>query len=385
VPSYYRLGEVPPKRHVQFRAPSGDLYHEELFGAEGFSGRYSLLYHCGLPPQANEVSRVGSAAPAAWKADVHRQHHLRTTRVPVGGDPVRARVPLLFNDDVIVSLAVPTEAPHRFYRNGTHDELVFVHEGQGVLATSFGELDVRQGDYVFIPRGTIQQLRLDGGRGRLLIIEANGAIDTPHQYRNPHGQLLEQAPYWERDFRKPERLTASQEHGPFEILGKVGDELFCQRVEHHPFDVVGWDGYLYPFAFNIRDFEPIAGRLHVPPTAHQTFEGPNFVVCSFVPRQLDWDPNAVPVPYYHFNLDSDEVLYYVDGTYGARKVEPGSITVHPRGLPHGPSAGAMEASLDRARQTDEVAVMLDTFRPLHLAAACAELDDPEYLRSWDSR
>jgi homogentisate 1,2-dioxygenase len=385
MPSYHRLGELPPKRHTQLRAASGELYAEEVIGTEGFSGCYSILYHRGLPPQVRHVAHDHSVAPQRWTPDEHRNRHLRTARLEVSGDPISARVPLLFNDDLMVSLAVVSEASGSFYKNLSRDELLFVHEGEGTLATQFGALPFRAGDYLYVPRGAIQQLRMNDNRGRLLVIEANGAIEIPHRYRNPAGQLREDAPYFERDFRAPERLDTHDEtgEGTFEVQVKVEDELWCHHLDQHPFDVVGWDGYLYPFAFSIHDFEPIAGRIHVPPTAHQTFEGPQFVVCSFVPRLLDWDPQAVPIPYYHANVDSDEVLYYVSGEYAARKVERGSLTVHPRGMPHGPSAGAVEAALQRPRQTEEYAVMIDTFRPLHLAEACAAVDDPEYLRSWD--
>ncbi|HVC33186.1 MAG TPA: homogentisate 1,2-dioxygenase [Chloroflexota bacterium] len=386
MPGYYRLGQVPAKRHVQFRLPDGQLCAEEVFGTEGFGGNYSILYHLALPAQARRIESLGSIAPQAWDASGHCHHHLHTTRLTPRGNPVDGRVPLLFNDQVTISLVAPAEPQPYFYRNGTHDELLFVHEGEGTLATQLGEIAFQEGDYLYVPRGTTQQVRLAGNRGRLLVIEADGQIDTPRRYRNDHGQLLEHAPYWERDFRKPERLGTRHDtgEGMFEIRLKILDQLYAYHVDHHPFDVIGWDGYLYPYAFSIHDFEPRAGRLHVPPPTHQTFEGPGFVVCSFVPRKLDWDPDAVPIPYFHSNIDSDEVLYYVDGDYGARKVEVGSITLHPRGWAHGPSTGAVEASLGRPRETNELAVMVDTFRPLRLAAAAAEIDDPGYLRSWDS-
>jgi homogentisate 1,2-dioxygenase len=385
VPAYHRLGQTPAKRHVQFRAPDGRLYAEEVFGTEGFGGNYSILYHLALPAQARRIIPLGSVAPRPWSEQVHRHHHLRTRELKPAGNPVDGRVALLFNDQVKISLVVPVEPQPYFYRNGTHDELLFVHEGEGILSTQFGELPFRAGDYLYIPRGTIQQLRIDGDRGRLLVIEADGQIDTPARYRNEHGQLLEHAPYWERDFRKPERLDTLDERGEgrFEIRLKILDQVYAYHVDHHPFDVVGWDGYLYPYALSIHDFEPRAGRLHVPPPTHQTFEGPGFVVCSFVPRKLDWDPDAIPIPYFHSNVDSDEVLYYVEGDYSARKVEVGSITLHPRGWAHGPSAGAVEASLCRERETSELAVMIDTFRPLRLTEAARAIDDPGYLRSWD--
>lgn len=386
MPSYYRLGLVPPKRHVQLRLADGQLGVEEVFGTEGFNGSYSILYHLAQPPQARRIEALGSVAPAAWEAALHRHYHLRTSRLQPGGSPFESRVPLLFNDDLVISLAVPREPQPYFYRNGSHDELTFVHEGHGVLATQFGEISFQAGDYLYTPRGTIQQLRLANNQGRLLIIEADGTIETPRRYRNEHGQLLEHAPYWERDFRKPEHLDTHDDAGPgaFEVRLKVHHQIYAYHVDHHPFDVVGWDGYLYPYAFSIHDFEPRAGRLHLPPPTHQTFAGPGFVVCSFVPRKLDWDPEAVPVPYAHLNVDSDEVMYYVAGEYGARKVEVGSMTIHPRGWPHGPSSGAVAASLTRPRETNELAVMIDTVRPLRLTAAAEALDDPAYLRSWDA-
>lgn len=386
MPAYHRLGEVPRKRHVQFRAPTGQLCAEEVFGTEGFSGNYSILYHLALPPQARRIEPAGSAEPTEWKEAGHRHHHLRTRQLPPGSNAIDGRVPLLFNSDVTISLAAPTQPQPYFYKNGTRDELVFVHEGQGVLATQLGTLPFSPGDYLYVPRGTVQEWRLAGNTGRFLVIEANGQIDTPKRYRNAHGQLLEHAPYWERDFRRPEALETHPEKGEgrFPILLKIGDNLHRYDVDQHPFDVVGWDGYLYPYAFSIHDFEPRAGRFHVPPPTHQTFEGPGFVVCSFCPRKLDWDPEAIPVPYHHSNIDSDEMMYYVDGDYGARKVEIGSITLHPRGWPHGPSAGATEASLSRPRETNELAVMVDTFRPLRFATATAEIDDRAYLRSWDT-
>lgn len=386
MPSYHRLGQVPAKRHVRFWIGEKRLCCEEVFGTEGFSGNYSILYHLSPPAQARSIESVASTTPRAWDPGVHRHHHLRTSLLKAGGNPIEGRIPLFFNDQVIVSLAVIDEPQPYYYKNGTRDELLFVHEGSGALATQLGEVAFQPGDYLYVPRGTVQLIRFTGDRGKLLVIEANGQIDTPKRYRNHHGQLLEHAPYWERDFRKPEHLDPREEQGVgrFVVRLKVADQVYAYHVDHHPFDVVGWDGYLYPYAFNVRDFEPHAGRLHLPPPTHQTFEGPGFVVCSFVPRQLDWDAEAVPIPYFHSNLDSDEVMYYVEGDYGARKVEVGSITLHPRGWAHGPSSGAVEASLSRARQTDELAVMVDTFNPLRLASAASTIDDPSYPRSWDA-
>jgi homogentisate 1,2-dioxygenase len=381
VPSYYRLGDVPPKRHTQFRGPDGALFFEEVFGTEGFSGNYSILYHRTIPAQLSSIERLCAVPRATWKAD-QRNHHLHTGRLDHSREPISGRTALLFNDDLVISLLVASAPQRSLYKNGTRDELVFIHEGSGALRTQFGELQFSPGDYLYLPRGTVQQLDFAEGQGRALVLESSSPIATPRRYRNDQGQLLEHAPYWERDFRKPEPFAAPAQVGPTDVQVKIGDELYRHQLDHDPFDVVGWDGYCYPFAFNIHDFEPIAGRLHVPPTSHQTFEATNFVVCSFVPRKTDWDPDAVPIPYYHSNLDSDEVIYYVSGTYGARKVEPGSLTLHPRGLIHGPSVGAVEASLTGPRETDEVAVMIDTFRPLHLTEACQPLDDPDYMHSW---
>ncbi|HLI26092.1 MAG TPA: homogentisate 1,2-dioxygenase [Chloroflexota bacterium] len=384
MPTYYRLGEVPPKRHTQFRKPDGGLYAEELFGEEGFAGVYSLLYHYYLPPAVAAVEALPPRRLDAADEPAQRHHHLRTSELPAGGDAVGGRQPLLFNDDIVIALVRPTEPMAYFFKNATADELFFVHEGSGTLRTQFGPLPFGPGDYLMVPRGTIYQFVFDTADNRLLVLEARGGITLPARYRNEYGQLLEHAPYWERDFRKPARLETVLEQGEYEVRVQVGERLTRLRQAHHPFDVVGWDGYLYPWAFNIHDFEPIAGRLHQPPTVHQTFAGDGFVVCSFCPRPLDWDPRAVPIPYYHSNLDCDEVIYYVAGTYRARRgIAPGSITWHPRGLPHGPQPGAIEASLG-LRETDELAVMVDTFRPLRLARAAAPIDDATYTYSWQA-
>jgi homogentisate 1,2-dioxygenase len=383
MPAYYQMGSVPPKRHMVFRGERDQLLYEEIFGTEGFSGIYSILYHHGLPAASRHNEVIGSLAASVAPHGPHRHRHVRTTRLEPGGDPVSGRRALLFNGDVTISVAAPREPMGYFFKNGACDELLFIHEGSGTLETMLGDVSFRAGDYVYVPRGTIYQLTLEGDTGRLLVIEAAGAVGVPKKYRNPFGQLLEHAPYWERDFRRPERLQTYNERGEFELRLKLDDVLYRRVLDTHPFDVVGWDGHLYPWAFSIHDFEPHTGRFHVPPTTHQTFEGPNFVVCSFVPRQLDWDPQAVPIPYFHSNLDSDEVMYYVAGNYAARRgIEQGSITLHPRGIAHGPQAGAMEASLGAPRNTNEVAVMVDTFRPLQLAATMDEIDDPQYTNSW---
>ncbi|HWQ16065.1 MAG TPA: homogentisate 1,2-dioxygenase [Roseiflexaceae bacterium] len=389
MPSYHMLGRVPAKRHSVFRDERDNLLYEEVFGTEGFSGIYSILYHRHLPPASRRNEVIGPVAPHPAPLSPHRHRHVKTKQLEPGGDPVSGRRVLMFNRDVALAVAAPrgpmvnaTGEPY-FYKNGVNDELLFIHEGEGVLETQLGDLDFRAGDYVYVPRGVIHRLSFQGDAGRMLVIEAAGAISVPKKYRNPFGQLLEHAPYWERDFRRPARLQTRDERGAFELHLKLDGVLYRRILDYHPFDVVGWDGHLYPWAFSIHDYEPHAGRFHVPPTTHQTFEGPNFVVCSFVPRQIDWDPQAVPIPYFHSNLDSDEVIYYVAGNYAARRgIEIGSITYHPRGLPHGPQAGAMEAALGAPRVTNELAVMVDTFHGLQLTDLMDAIDDPAYPDSW---
>ena len=389
MPSYHLMGKVPRKRHMVFRDDADRLLYEEIFGTEGFSGVYSILYHHHLPAASRDNQILGSVAPEIAPPSPHRHRHVKTKQLEQGGDPVTGRRVLMVNRDVQLAVAAPT-APMAlengdayFYKNGSHDELLFIHEGQGTLETMLGDIDFDEGDYLYVPRGVIYQLKFHNDTGRMLIIEASGPINVPKKYRNPFGQLLEHAPYWERDFRRPERLQTHNERGTFYLHLKLNDMLYQRTIDYHPFDVIGWDGHLYPWAFSIHDYEPHAGRFHVPPTTHQTFEGPNFVVCSFVPRQIDWDPQAVPIPYFHSNLDSEEVMYYAAGNYAARRgIELGSITLHPRGIAHGPQAGAMEASLNAPRVTNELAVMVDTFNPLELTTLMDSIDDPNYTNSW---
>ncbi len=383
MPIYQSLGRVPHKRHTQFRKPDGGLYAEELFGEEGFSGVYSLLYHHYPPTRVTRIERHGAVSHVEWPQELHRHHHLKTRELEPGGDPITGRRLLMYNSDCTISVARPTERMEYFYRNSQGDEMLFVHEGEGTLETTFGLLPYRPGDYLVIPRGTTWRAQPSTGEQRLLIVEAfGGPIQTPKRYRNEFGQLLEHSPFCERDLRPPTELPLHDERGEFEVRVKVNDEVMTYVFDFHPLDVVGWDGYLYPYAFNIADFEPITGRVHQPPPVHQTFEGPNFVVCSFCPRKLDYHPEAVPVPYNHSNIDSDEVLYYVSGDFSSRKgIEVSSFTLHPRGIPHGPHPGTVEKSLGVER-TEELAVMVDTFRPLKLAADAAQLDDPRYPFSW---
>jgi homogentisate 1,2-dioxygenase len=289
----------------------------------------------------------------------------------------------MYNSDCAISVAEPTEQMDYFYRNAMGDEVLFVHHGEGALETTFGTLPYHDGDYLVIPRGTTWRAQPSGGEQRMLVIEGfGGPIQPPKRYRNEFGQLLEHAPYSERDLRVPTELPLHDERGEYQVRIKVNGEVMTYTFDYHPLDLVGWDGYLYPYAFNIADFEPITGRVHQPPPVHQTFEGPMFVLCSFCPRKLDYHPLSVPIPYNHSNIDSDEMMYYVAGNYAARKgIEVASITLHPRGIPHGPQPGTVEKSLG-AEQTDELAVMVDTFRPLKLARDAERIDDPKYPFSW---
>lgn len=383
-PSYHRLGDVPRKRHVAHRAPDGQLYEEEVVGLEGFSGRYSILYHRYAPTRVLDVRPLACPAPTPASDETLRHHLLRTAeRMAASDDEFAGRVPLLFNTDVTLSLSTFAAAePGRFVRNGGADELHFVYAGGGRHESVFGALEYAEGDYVIVPKGTTHRW-VPSAASQHLVIEVNGGdVRLPRRYQNAEGQLLEHAPYWERDFRRPTDVCANDELGTFEVTVKVGDRAAVYTLDHHPLDVVGWDGHLYPYAFSIHDFEPISGRQHQPPPVHQTFELPAAVVCSFCPRRLDDGADVITAPYNHANLDSDEVLFYVQGSFFSRRgIEAGALTWHPRGIPHGPAPGIAEKSIGQTH-TDELAVMVDTFRPLRLTAAAAALDDPAYPRSW---
>lgn len=386
MPAYHRLGEIPPKRHTQFRRPDGVLYSEEVFGTEGFSGNYSILYHYYPPTRVKSIERFTNEQfkYALWDEQVHRHHHMKTSGLPRASDAVLGRQVLMFNQDVMISVSKPTVPMDYFYRDGDSDLVYFVHAGQGTLETSFGLLSYHEGDYIVIPRGTTFRFVADADSPdtTFLVIEAHGSIEPPQRYLNKYGQFLEHSPYCERDIRRPQELVMHTESGTFEVRVKVGSLITSYGFDTHPLDTAGWDGHEYPWIFNIADFEPITGRVHQPPPVHQTFQGPNFVVCSFVPRKLDYHPLSIPVPYNHSNIDSDEMIYYVNGNFGSRRgVELGSITLHPRGIPHGPQPGAIEKSLG-AERTDEMAVMVDTFHPLHLTTFAQSIDDPSYPYSW---
>lgn len=384
MPPYHRLGEIPPKRHTQFRKPDGTLYAEELFGIEGFSNNYTNLYYHYPPTRVKKIEPYRGRQIEEWQIDVHRHHHLKTAQLKPGGDPVEGNQILLYNNDLTIGIALPTESMNYYYRDGEADTMYFVHDGHGVVDTNFGLLPYHEGDYILIPRGTTYRFEMaaDGPAPRFLVVEAHGSIEPPRRYLSPNGQLLEHAPYCERDIRRPAELVTHTERGAFEVRVKVGDLVSSYHYDFHPINTVGWDGCEYPWIFNITDFEPITGRVHQPPPVHQTFQGPNFVVCSFVPRKLDYHPLSIPVPYNHSNIDSDEMLYYVNGNFGSRRgIERSSISLHPRGIPHGPHPGAIEKSLGVER-TEELAVMVDTFNPLKYTIAARGVDDETYPYSW---
>ncbi|MBC7871059.1 MAG: homogentisate 1,2-dioxygenase [Chitinophagaceae bacterium] len=382
MPFYAKLGEIPHKRHTQFRKADGGLYREEVMGLEGFHGIQSILYHHFLPPRVVKAEYLGATSTEYSEFGALRHRAFKTSDVPSGGDAVSARRVLLGNRDVTLSTSRPTSSMTYFYRNAQAYEVWFVHEGVGELRSQFGNLLFEPGDYIVIPYGTTWQMMLGTGEARFFVIESPSQIEPPKRYRNEYGQLLEHAPYSERDIRTPEQLETHTEIGEFEVRVKAREGITRHILDHHPFDVVGWDGYLYPWIFNVRDFEPITGRIHQPPPVHQTFQGMNFVVCSFVPRLFDYHPESIPAPYNHSNVNSDEVIYYCDGNFMSRKgIDKYDITLHPSGLPHGPQPGATENSIG-AVKTEELAVMVDTFNPLHIATDALEFEKPEYMDSW---
>ncbi len=382
---YASRGSIPQQRHTQHRAPDGSLYAEELFGVEGFTGRSSLLYHLVPPTRTNRIEPVREVRWEAADDGLHRHRLINTAAVPPRGDVISGRIPLFFNRDVVFGIVRPAEAMPEgtFYRNGVADEMLYVHEGTGVCETIFGPLRYHPGDYLVLPIGTTWRLDPDPGvEQRMLWLEAPSVIEPPKRYRNDYGQLLEHAPYSQRDLHAPEWAEPRAETGDFVVHVRSGDRVTAYHYENHPFDVVGWDGYLWPFRFDIADFQPITGRVHQPPPVHQTFQARNFVVCSFVPRKFDYHPLAIPAPYNHSNINSDEVIYYVAGNFMSRRgVDIASFTVHPAGIPHGPHPGTAEASIGR-EATEELAVMVDTFNPLLITRGAMALDDDRYPYSW---
>lgn len=380
---YYTLGSIPHKRHTQFRKPDGGLYSEQLFSTEGFSNDYSLLYHCYPPTVITGTDNPVDVSPQVAEERMLKHRSFEGFKIKPADDYLKSRVPVLVNSDVHLSLAAPRQGMQGyFYKNADADEVLFIHEGSGVLHTQYGKVPFGYGDYVVIPRGTIYQISFAGENNRLFIIESFSPVVPPKRYLSKYGQLLEHSPYCERDIRPPVELETFDEKGDFLIRTKKKGIEYGLHYGHHPFDVVGWDGCCYPYALSIHDFEPITGRVHQPPPVHQTFDAHNFVICSFVPRLYDYHPNAIPAPYNHSNIDSDEVLYYVDGDFMSRKnVTRGMITLHPAGIPHGPHPGAVEKSIG-AKETRELAVMVDTFHPLKLTRQALEIENEGYVMSW---
>ena len=381
---YHRLGKIPPKRHTQFRQPDGSLYKEELVSSEGFSGIYSNLYHIFPPTRIKEVKSVEKFAAKRIAEYKLLQTHLNTSKVgETGDDYLSARKTLLVNNDCALSICSPKKRTmDYFYKNAEGDEVIFIHDGKGTLTSQFGKIEIKQGDYVVVPSTVIYKLDFESGPLRLLIIESASPVETVKRYRNDLGQLLEHSPYCERDIRPPHELLTETTRGEYLIKIKKQGHLHHYVYEHSPLDLIGWDGFLWPYAFSIHDFEPITGRIHQPPPVHQTFQAHNFVICSFVPRLFDYHPQAIPAPYNHSNIDSDEVLYYAEGNFMSRRgIERGSFTLHPGGLPHGPHPGTVEKSIG-AKETHELAVMIDTFKPLFLTEDALPYLDKNYPMSW---
>ncbi len=379
---YLALGQLPRKRHIQVR-DHDRLLVEEVMGYEGFSGNESILYHLQSPCRVQEVGGFTEVLREEWRPAAHVHRLADINPVAPAGDPLSGRRVLMFNDDLEVSVCKPLHPRDGFYRNGEGDELMYVHRGGGVMRTTFGRVPFRERDYLVIPRGTTHTWELEPGEQVWLCFHTPGELETPQRYRNRYGQLLEHAPFSQRDFQGPRELETFDEVGEYRLTVRVRGGLQDYVLDRHPFDVLGWDGYVWPYTFNAADFEPRAGRFHLPPPTHQTFQGPNFVICTFAPRMLDWDPDAVPLPYHHSNIQSEEVMFYAEGDYAARKgVDIGCITLHPSGLPHGPQPGAVEKALGATR-TDELAVMWDTFRPLRLTTLWRTHDKPQYAYSWN--
>ncbi|WP_372936355.1 homogentisate 1,2-dioxygenase [Seonamhaeicola sp.] len=383
MPFYHKLGKIPPKRHIQFRKPNGTLYYEQLFGTIGFDGMYTNSYHEQRPTQVKEIKKQYSVAPKIALKNNIKSYRFKGFQVTPEKDFLESRKTVLLNNDCAIVLAAPKQSTKNyFYKNTDADELIFIHKGTGKLRTMLGNLDFKYGDYLLIPRGVIYKIDFDTEDNRLFIVESHRPIYTPKRYRNWFGQLLEHAPFCERDIRRPQELETYNENGDFTIKVKKQGDIIEMVYASHPFDVVGYDGYNYPYAFSIHDFEPITGRIHQPPPVHQTFETDAFVVCSFVPRLYDYHPLSIPAPYNHSNIDSDEVLYYVDGDFMSRNdVEAGHISLHPAGIPHGPHPGATERSIGKEK-TQELAVMVDTFKPLMVTEEAMKIADEGYHTSW---
>ena len=383
MPRYHKLGDIPSKRHTVFKNKNGRFYYEELFGTIGFDGMSSLMYHTQRPTQVKEILNTYSISPKAAIENNLKSMMLVGFNIEKESDFLKSRKVILFNNNCQISLASPTKSlKEYFYKNTDSDEVIFIHKGSGKLRTFLGNIDFKYGDYLVIPRGVIYQIDFNEENNRLFIVESKSPVYTPKRYRNWFGQHLESSPYCERDLHPPTELETFNEVGDFLLKIKKDDSIHECVYAAHPFSIVGWDGYNYPYKFSIHDFEPITGRIHQPPPVHQTFETSNFVICSFVPRLYDYHPNAIPAPYNHSNIDSDEVIYYVDGDFMSRKnVDEGYISLHPAGIPHGPHPGLMEKSIGK-KETKELAVMVDTFQPLKVTDYAVKIDDGKYYQSW---
>jgi homogentisate 1,2-dioxygenase len=383
MPFYHKLGNIPSKRHTQFRKANGQLYAEELVSTEGFSSIYSNVYHAHPPTMVKAIGEPYNVYPE-FAVEVNLKHRsFLTFKTPATDDYIKSRVALMGNSDLLMSTAAPSKSmDDYFYKNADADEVIFIHEGEGVLETLYGKISFEYGDYIVIPRGTIYKLKFNGSANRLLIIESYTPVYPPKRYRNEFGQLLEHSPFCERDIKLPENLETFDEIGEYKVMIKKSGHIFPYVMATHPFDAIGWDGYLYPFGFSIHNFEPITGRVHQPPPVHQTFEARNFVICSFVPRLYDYHPDAIPAPYHHSNIDSDELLYYVDGDFMSRNnIKAGQITLHPGGIPHGPHPGAIERSIGQ-KETKELAVMIDPFQPVNITKEALAIEVDGYYKSW---
>ncbi len=380
---YHTLGEIPHKRHITFNNPKGGYYQEELFGTAGFAGMSSLIYHLYPPTVVSEVKRLGDVSPKIAIDKNMKALSFKGFSLPTEKDYLDSRKILFANNDLHIGLAAPMSFnKDYFYRNSDADEMLFIHIGSGKLRTMYGNIDFKYGDYLIIPRGTTYQIDFDTEDNRILFIESFSAITTPSRYRNNYGQFLEHSPFCERDFKLPKDLKTYDEKGEFRILSKKQGVLWEYTQANHPFDVIGWDGFNYPYAFSIHNFEPITGRIHLPPPIHQQWEAAGFVVCSFVPRLYDYHPQAIPAPYHHSNIDSEELLYYVDGDFMSRNnIEKGQITLHPGGIPHGPHPGAIERSIGK-KETQELAVMIDPFNPIAITEEALKLEVSDYYKSW---
>jgi homogentisate 1,2-dioxygenase len=383
MPIYHTLGNIPKKRHTVFRKDNGELYAEELFGTAGFVGTSSIAYHLYPPTRIVKFDSPYSIEPEIAIDKNMRPLSFRGFDIPKVAHYLESRKPLFVNNDLHISLAAPSAfGENYFFKNADADEMIFIHRGSGTLQSMYGKLDFKYGDYIIIPRGTIYTIKFNDDNNRLLILESFSPIRTPSRYRNSFGQLLEHSPFCERDYKLPYGLETIDKKGEFKILTKKQGMIYPYYYANHPYDVIGWDGYNFPFAMSIHDFEPITGRIHQPPPVHQHFEGSNFVVCSFVPRMYDYHPDSIPAPYNHSNIDSDEILYYVDGDFMSRNnIEKGQLTLHPGGIPHGPHPGAAERSIGK-KFTEELAVMIDPFNPMKITKNALEISDPEYYKSW---